>query len=172
MIPASRGREAGVFERYSVLGRQGVMIARKEAGRAGSSSIDTEHLLLGLVCVDAALAPRCRAALNRDAIRSRSEQWHRPSAAIEDSRDLPINHALGNVFGKAVSIADERGCREIRTEHLLLAMMLEPTCHAAILLAENGADIETMKLVTAGVNCNEAQPASDLSFEALRAFLQ
>jgi hypothetical protein len=72
----------------------------------------------------------------------------------------------------AVSIADERGCREIRTEHLLLAMMLEPTCHAAILLAENGADIERMKLVTAGVNCNEAQRGSDLSLEALRAFLQ
>src|SRR5277367_2980530 len=148
------------------------MIARKEAGRAGSPSMDTEHLLLGVVCVDAALLPQCRAVLNGDAIRSLSEQWHTPSAAIEDSRDLPITHALENVFGSAVSIADERGCREIRTEHLLLAMMLEPTCHAAVLLKENGADIKTMKLVTAGVNCNEAQPESDLSLEAVRAFLQ
>jgi hypothetical protein len=29
-----------------------------------------------------------------------------------------------------------------------------------------------MRLVTAGVNCNEAQPASDLSLEAVRAFFQ
>ena len=161
-----------MFERYSELARQGVMIARKEAGRAGSPSMDTEHLLLGVVCVDAALLPQCRAVLNGDAIRSLSAQWYTPSAGIEDSRDLPVADALGNVFGTAVSIADERGCREIRTEHLLLPMMLEPTCHAAILLAENGADIERMKLVTAGVNCNEAQRGSDLSLEALRAFLQ
>jgi hypothetical protein len=51
-------------------------------------------------------------------------------------------------------------------------MMLEGTCNAAILLAESGADIKTMRLVTADANCNEAQSASDLSLEAVKAFLQ
>jgi len=40
-----------VFERYSVLARQAVFLARKEAGETGATSIDTEHLLTGILTV-------------------------------------------------------------------------------------------------------------------------
>src|SRR5229473_4294482 len=43
--------ERTVFERYSIASRQVIFVARAEAGRVGSSFIDTEHLLLGILRV-------------------------------------------------------------------------------------------------------------------------
>ena len=40
-----------MFERYSVLARQAVFLARKGAGETGATSIDTEHLLIGILTV-------------------------------------------------------------------------------------------------------------------------
>jgi ATP-dependent Clp protease ATP-binding subunit ClpC len=41
-----------MFERYSELARQVIFFARMEAGETGATSIDTEHVLIGILAVD------------------------------------------------------------------------------------------------------------------------
>src|SRR5438034_5692608 len=49
---------AGMFERYSEMARRVIHMSRYMAGRVGSPEIETEHLLLGLLREDKALARR------------------------------------------------------------------------------------------------------------------
>jgi ATP-dependent Clp protease ATP-binding subunit ClpC len=47
-----------MFERYTEKARRAIFFARFEASKYGSSSIETEHLLLGLLREDQALSQR------------------------------------------------------------------------------------------------------------------
>ena len=47
-----------MFERYTERGRRVLFFARYEATLLGSTSIETEHLLLGLICVGKGLTSR------------------------------------------------------------------------------------------------------------------
>lgn len=51
IVEFTNQQEVLVFERYSTLSRQAEMAARVEAGKLGSDSIDSELLLMGIVCV-------------------------------------------------------------------------------------------------------------------------
>jgi ATP-dependent Clp protease ATP-binding subunit ClpA len=160
-----------MFDRYSYRARQALFIARTEAGAVGSPAIDTEHLLLGILCADADLLRRCGTALTKHAIRTRVQQWHIPSAAIETSLDLPVSDDLGRVFTRVASLADEAQCKEIRTEHLLLSLFSEPSCHAAVVLEDSGANGETARRLAEDVDCKNSQSGSDLSAEDITEFL-
>ncbi len=124
-----------MLERYSILARQAVMIARKEAGKAGINSIDTEHLLIDTCCLHPELLVQLGIDLQLGLIRSRSEHWHTPLALIPDPVELPISPDLGKVFERALSLADEQRCREIRT-NIYSCRCSEPG-HASQLLADS-----------------------------------
>lgn len=160
-----------MLERYSILARQAVMIARKEAGHAGSNSIDTEHLLIGTCCVNPELLVASGIDLQLGLIRSRSQHWHTLSGLISDSVDLPISPELGKVFERASSLADEQRCREIRTEHLLLSMFEEPG-HASQLLADSGIVKERLLALLARMDCTESQVGTNASYQALKSILE
>jgi ATP-dependent Clp protease ATP-binding subunit ClpA len=160
-----------MFERYSILAQQAVMIARKEAGDAGINSVDTEHLLIGTFCVHPELLKQIGIDLQLGLIRSRSEHWHIPSGLIPDSVDLPITPNLGKVFERASSLANEQRCREIRTEHLLLSMFEEPG-HASQLLADSGVVKEKLLILLVKMDCAELQVGTDASFQALKSILE
>jgi ATP-dependent Clp protease ATP-binding subunit ClpA len=161
-----------MFERFSMRARQAVFIARRQSGAVGCLSIDTEHLLPGLMRVDGDLDGRTGGILAEPAIRSRVQQWHTPVAAIKTSQDLPISEDLSRALNQADVLARQLECREIRTEHLLLAMMLEPTCHAAIILVEGGAKTETAKAIAEGLDCEKVQPGIEFSGEEMGNFFQ
>jgi ATP-dependent Clp protease ATP-binding subunit ClpA len=145
-----------VFERYSILSRHAVLFARKEAGRSGTPSICSEHLLIGIVRVHPEFINQLGIEMEPDQIRTGSEQWHAPSEPIPDSQDIPVADELGAVFGRAASNADLYQCREIRTEHLLLSLM-EENCHAAQLLTSCGFSKELIVAHVARVNCSLTQ---------------
>jgi hypothetical protein len=126
-----------VFERYSILSRQAMFVARKEAGQSGAPSICSEHLLIGLVSVHTELIKQLGIELEPDQIRTCYALWHAPSEPSPHSQDLPVADELGAVFGRA----DQYACIEIRTEHLLRSVM-EEQCHAAQLLTACGLSRE------------------------------
>jgi ATP-dependent Clp protease ATP-binding subunit ClpA len=145
-----------VFERYSILSRQAVFVALKEAGQSGTPSICSEHLLIGIVRVHPELIRQLGIQMEPDQIRTGSEQWHAPSQPIPDSQSLPVADELGAVFGRAALNADLYQCREIRTEHLLLSLM-EENCHAAQLLTECGSSKNLIAAHVASVDCSSTQ---------------
>jgi ATP-dependent Clp protease ATP-binding subunit ClpA len=145
-----------VFDRYSILSRQAVFVARKEAGQSGAQSICSEHLLIGIVSVDPGLITQFGIEMEPDQIRTGSCQWHAGSEPIPDSQDLSITDELGAVLERAASNADLYQCREIRTEHLLLSLM-EVHCHASELLTACGFKSELIAAHAASVDCSSPQ---------------
>jgi ATP-dependent Clp protease ATP-binding subunit ClpA len=132
-----------VFERYSVLARQAIFVARKEAGETGATSIDTEHLLIGVLTVHPELSEQLSIEIDTTSLRSQSEQSQASVPAIPDEADLPITPDLGRVLEHVISIADAQKCREIRTEHLV-ASMLDEGGHAATILADSQLEKKVM----------------------------
>lgn len=145
-----------MFERYSMLSRQSVFVARREAGQIGTPSICSEHLLIGILSVHPELTKQLGIEIAPDQIRTASEQWHARSEPIPDSQDLPVADELGAVFGRAASSADRHQCSEIRTEHLLLSL-IEEQCHAAHLLTARGLSKELIAAHVATVDCSSTQ---------------
>ena len=139
-----------------MLSRHAVLFARKEAGRSGTQSLCSEHLLIGIVRAHPELIKQLGIEMEPDQIRTGSEQWHAPSDPIPDSQDIPVSDELSAVFGRAASNADLYQCREIRTEHLLLSLM-EENCHAAQLLTSCGSSKELIAAHVARVDCSSTQ---------------
>jgi ATP-dependent Clp protease ATP-binding subunit ClpA len=155
-----------VFERYSVLARQAVFLARKEAGETGATSIDTEHLLIGILTVHPELPGQLSVEIDSTSIKNQSEQSGSSVAAIPDSVDLPITPDLGRVLERAISIADVQQCREIRTEHLL-ASMLDEGGHAAKVLTDSQLDKKAMSDLISTIDCSSPQRPTEASTRAM-----
>jgi hypothetical protein len=156
-----------MFERYSILARQALMVARIEAGQLGADQLDSEHLLIGVLSVHPELSELVKTSLELSQLQAQCARWHTPSSPIPTSKDLPITRDLNRVLGRAASIADEQ-CPEIRTEHLLLSMVAEPG-HASQMLADCGISEESLQALVANLNCEARQPGTAAALEAMTA---
>jgi ATP-dependent Clp protease ATP-binding subunit ClpB len=128
-----------VFEQYSNLARTAVMFARLEAGRMGAKEIDSEHILLGIVRVDPAMVFAVAPELTLDAARDRAAGWQAPTASVPTSVGMPVSDEATRILDRAGSLAKDRKDAFLRTEHLLLALALEPS-HGCDILTEAGAE--------------------------------
>lgn len=160
-----------MFDRYSVLARQAIFVARKEAGQTGATSIDTVHLLVGVLTVHPELPKQLSIEMDAASIRARSEQSQAFLPAIPDSMDLPITPELGRVLEHASSIADAQQCREIRTEHLV-ASMLDEGGHAATLLADFELEKGAMTNFISTIDCSSAQLPTEESRRVMSSMLR
>src|SRR5947209_19652596 len=82
-----------MFERYTEKARRVIFFARYEASQFGSPYIETEHLLLGLLREDKALANRfLRSHAAVDSIRKQIEGHATIREKGSTSVDLPLSH--------------------------------------------------------------------------------
>ncbi|MGQ9897028.1 MAG: ATP-dependent Clp protease ATP-binding subunit [Acidobacteriota bacterium] len=129
-----------MFERYTEKARRVVFFARYEAGQFGAPAIDAEHLLLGLMREDKALANRffLKAHLTLDSVRrdieARTVRRERTTVAM----DLPLSPEAKRILVHAAEEAERMSLRAIGTEHLLLALLREENTLAARILYEHG----------------------------------
>ena len=127
-----------MFDRFTEQARQVIFFARYEASSLGSESIETEHLLLGVVRQDKLLALRLPSGAG-EAIRSTIEQsLPRPKPPISTSVDMPLSAASIRVLGYSVEEAARLGHESIDSGHLVLGLLREEKGMAAILLREYG----------------------------------
>jgi ATP-dependent Clp protease ATP-binding subunit ClpA len=159
-----------VFERYSVLARQAIFVARMEAGETGATSIDTEHLLIGVLTVHPELSKQLSIQIDTTSLRNQSEQSRASVPAIPDAVDLPITPDLGRVLEHVISIADAQQCREIRTEHLV-ASMLDEGGHVAKILADFQLEKKVMLNLISTIDCSTPQQPTDASRRAMSSIL-
>ena len=135
-----------MLERYTEKARRVIFFARYEASQFGSSFIETEHLLLGLLREDTALASRLsRSPLSRETIRKRIEEATPPGEKVPTSVDMPLSPACKTVLKSAAEEADQLQHLHIGTEHLLLGLLKEEKSLAAKLLAEAGIKIDRLR---------------------------
>lgn len=128
-----------MFERYSEKARRVIFFARCEASEDGSSYIETEHLLLGLLREDQALV---RMFLGEGdilaEIRAEIERHITRRERISTSVEMPLTDDCKNALNLAAEESERLGQRHVETEHVLLGMLGVERSLAAHLLRARG----------------------------------
>src|ERR1700710_2319715 len=135
-----------MFERYTEKARRVIFFARYEASQFGSPYIETEHLLLGLLREDKALANRfLRSHAAIESIRKQIEAHTTVREKVSTSVDLPLSNECKRVLAYAAEEAERLSHKHIGTEHLLLGLLREEKCFAAEILHERGLRLSTIR---------------------------
>jgi Clp amino terminal domain, pathogenicity island component len=135
-----------MFERYTEQARRTIFFGRYEASQFGCPYIETEHLLLGLLREDKALANRfLRSHAAVESIRKQIEDRRAPGEKVSTSVDLPLSHECKRVLAYGAEEAQRLNHKHIGTEHLLLGLLREEKCFAAQLLRERGLTLHSVR---------------------------
>src|SRR5215510_2588174 len=127
-----------MFERYTEAARRVIFFARYEASQFGSTSIETEHLLLGLIREDDLTNRFLRNHSSIESIRKEIEGRTNIREKVSTSIDLPISNECKRILAYAAEEAERLNHRHIGTEHLLLGILREEKCVAAEILHVRG----------------------------------
>ncbi|MCI0418943.1 MAG: ATP-dependent Clp protease ATP-binding subunit [Acidobacteria bacterium] len=135
-----------MFERYTEKARRVIFFARYEASQFGSPSIETEHLLLGLMREDKGLTNRfLRSHSSIDSIKKEIEGRTIIREKVSTSIDLPLSAECKRILAYSADEAERLRHRHIGTEHLLLGILREDKCLAAEILHERGLKLSVIR---------------------------
>ena len=136
-----------MFERYTERARRVLFFARYEASQLGSISIETEHLLLGLIREGKGLTSRifARSSLSLESIRKDIEGRTVFREKVSTSVEIPFSTETKRVLQAAAEEAERLLHNYVGTEHLLLGFLREERCLAASILAEKGMRLSTVR---------------------------
>jgi hypothetical protein len=130
-----------MFERYTEHARRSIFFARYEASMFGSTYIETEHLLLGILRDDKRVASQL--GLTADGIRKEIEQIAPATGErVSTSVDLPLSHESKQVLRFAAEEADALNHKHIHTSHQVLGLLRIEDSLAAKLLRTHGVEYE------------------------------
>jgi ATP-dependent Clp protease ATP-binding subunit ClpC len=133
-----------MFERYDEPARRTLFFARFEASRLGIHSIETEHVLLGLMREPRGHAGRLLLTLPLADVRAELEAT-RTAEKIETSVEIPFSAETKRVLQHACDEADGLAHHHITPDHLLLGLLREPASRAATALARHGMELEAAR---------------------------
>jgi ATP-dependent Clp protease ATP-binding subunit ClpC len=116
-----------MFERLTERARRALFFARDEASQLGSTSIDTEHLLLGFIREGKGLTRRlfADAGIGLDEIRDEVLRRVPAQPKTSTSAEIPFSAAAERVRQHAAQEADRLLHDYVGTEHLLLGLLSE-----------------------------------------------
>jgi ATP-dependent Clp protease ATP-binding subunit ClpA len=135
-----------MFERYTEAAHLAFFEAAFQAFECGSSSIETEHLLGGLLRTDPTIAQRYP-GLRGVTPAAGKDSEKEPEAVLQPAphRDLPLSIESTRALAYAAEESERVGVRHIGTEHLLLGLLREETSHAARTLRERGLELAGLR---------------------------
>src|SRR5688500_10003182 len=136
-----------MFERYTERARRALFFGRYEASQLGSISIETEHLLLGLMRDAQGLIARifARAHLQLADIRREIESRSVFREKVSTSVEIPFSEEVKRALGFAAEESDRLLHGYIGTEHLLLGVLREERSVAASILMERGMRLQSVR---------------------------
>lgn len=136
-----------MFERYTERARRVLFFARYEASQLGSVSIHSEHLLLGLTREGKGLTNRMFAQANvtLESIRRDIEGRVAFREKVSTSVEIPFSAETKRVLQFGADEADRLEHNYIGTEHLLLGLLREERCVAAVILNEHGMTLNSAR---------------------------
>ena len=134
-----------MFERYSEHARRAVFFARHLANQSGSPTIETEHLLLGLVREAGPLFPRLAPSVSIEDLRQRIPRKALCDADTPAPIVMPLSMECKRILSYSAEESNDLNHAYICAEHLLLGILRENSCFAARLLAEAGVQLEAIR---------------------------
>jgi ATP-dependent Clp protease ATP-binding subunit ClpC len=141
-----------MFERFTAQGRQVVVFAQEEARSVAlkHNYIGTEHLLLGLLCVEGGVAAQALGSLGVTADRVRSEVVRvRGRGNERASGQIPFTPRAQAALEATVLKTPHRTDRDIGTEHILLAIAPMQESAAARILSTLDVTPEQIRIAVA-----------------------
>lgn len=131
-----------MLELYTLKARRTIFFARYEASQLGAPYIETEHLLLGLLHENKALAGNfLHSDASAESIRKQIEERAAGRAKVSTSVDIALSNESKRALAYAAEEAKRFSDKFIGTEHLMLGLLREKNGLAARLLNESGASI-------------------------------
>ena len=136
-----------MFERYTERARRVIFFARYEASQLGSRTIETEHLLLGLIRENNGLTGKLlgRADIEAEAIRGEIQTRTEVREKISTSVEIPLSVESKRVLAYAAEEAEKMLHKYIGTEHILLGLLREKKSLASRILVEKGMRLSTAR---------------------------
>jgi len=136
-----------MFERLTEQGRRALFFARYEASQLGSTRIDVEHLLLGLIREGKGLTDRlvADAGIVFDEIRDEVLRRAPARSKTSTSAEIPFSAAAERVLEDAAQEADRLLHDYVGTEHLLLGVLSERGTVAAEALTARGLQLDRVR---------------------------
>src|SRR5262252_8777578 len=136
-----------MFNRFTVRAKRVLFYARSEVSQFGGSTIEPEHILLGLLDEGKGLGSRIllRAGVSLDDIRSEIADRLTGGEKLPESAGIPFSASCERALQYAAEEADRLMHRYIGTEHLLLGVLREEGCVAAEVLKARGLRIEGIR---------------------------
>lgn len=135
-----------MFQRFTEKARRVIFFARFEASQYGSPSIETEHMLLGLLREDRPLTVKFLGGANvEQEIRAEIEKHIEKRERISTSVEMPLSGGCEKVLIKAAEEADRLAHQHVGTEHLLLGMLHVEGSLAAQILQTKGLRLVTLR---------------------------
>jgi ATP-dependent Clp protease ATP-binding subunit ClpC len=135
-----------VFEKYTEKARRVIFFARYEVSEWGSKSIETEHLLLGLLREDKALISSfLPEGVSADLLRSQIEAEIIRGEKISTAVEVPLSAQSKEVLKYAAEESENLGHRHIGTEHILLGLSRQKDSLAERVLRGNGLDLVAIR---------------------------
>jgi ATP-dependent Clp protease ATP-binding subunit ClpC len=121
-----------MFERYTERARRVIFFTRYEASHFGSTIIETEHFLLGLIREDWNLTHRfLRNHSSIESIRKEIEGRTTIREKVSTAIDLPMSNECKRILAYAAEEAERLNHRHIGAEDMLLGILREEKCVAA-----------------------------------------
>ncbi len=131
---------------FSERAKKALTLAQDEAQRSRQSSVDTEHVLVGLVREREGLAAK---VLNNLGVEINIVRRTIESVAIRNRRNIMQRNFPTSRIKQVIEISFEEARRSghdhVATEHLLLGLLIEGQGKAARVLNELGATLERVR---------------------------
>jgi ATP-dependent Clp protease ATP-binding subunit ClpC len=160
-----------MFERYDEAARRLMFFSRYEASQLGDSTIEPEHLLLGLVreCHGIAAQVLLAAGTTPERLRQDVLKDYPVKTKTPTHVEIPFSGTAKRVLQFAAAEADAVGHDHIGSEHLLLGLLREETSLAARTLAANGVRLADARRSIAAAKPEPAgqDPAQADAFERI-----
>jgi len=128
-----------MFERYTESARRVIFYARYEASRYGSRYIETEHLLLGLLRDNHALAQWFPGQSGVEPeIRAEIEKRIAAGERISTSMEMPLSNECKEILNLTTETADRMGHKWVEPEHIMIGLLRVEGSLATQVLAARG----------------------------------
>jgi len=158
-----------MFERYTERARRVIFFARYEASQFGSTTIESEHLLLGLIREFTNLIDRfLPGALCSEDIRKEIAAHLTVREKTRTSIDLPLSNECKRILAYSAEEAERLNHRMIGSQHLLLGTLREENCTAAKVLNRLGLKVNVIRDELASLPMAEEPAAAGVTSGGLR----
>jgi hypothetical protein len=135
------------FERFTDDAKKILTLAQEEAERHGGGYIGTEHLLVGLLRVEDGAGGRVLRTLGMELapVRAAIEAGQRRKRSAHESTIVPTSR-VKRVIELAFEEARQEGSASVRSQHLLLGLLVEPEGIAGQVLRDHGVDLKRVQM--------------------------